>query len=510
MARHVPVTMATQHPDNACAPWWGDRPFFSTLDEIDEVLRLFQDLPIDEYMWDWEGKYVDEAVGEKLFSRGQKMFAARPLGKELHLTYRIPSFDGEKMHRMARAFMNVLSLADLGWDLKLRTPPVTEMFLPLTTHAIQPMKVRSTFREIAGYHHAVFRTSKQKHELLLRQFDVTPLVEDVPSLLNIHKILRPYWTSLLKEEPTAKTRGQRLFLARSDPALNAGLVPAVLAIKVALSTARSIGDDLGMPVYPVLGTGSLPFRGSVNPEYVDTFLEQYAGVRTYSIQSAFRYDYPRASVEKALRHIKQVAPKKRVQVLTDKEKKQIVQVSALFSDIWRPTIESIAPLINQVAGYIPPRRERLQHIGLFGYSRGVGKVRLPRAIGFTAALYSVGVPPEFISLGRGLVKAAETGLLETIEQFYPALRADLTHAGKYLNRENLRLLAKKSSAFREIERDTDAIEKILEIPLGPTKPHHLLHRNLTSSVYQRLTNKDTQEKITRDIVEAAVLRKSIG
>ena len=38
------------------------------------------------------------------------------------------------------------------------------------------------------------------------------------------------------------------------------------------------------------------------------------------------------------------------------------------------------------------------HIGLFGYSREIGSVRLPRAINFTAALYSVGIPPEILGL----------------------------------------------------------------------------------------------------------------
>ncbi len=511
MKRSVPVTMATQHPDNAGSPWWKDGAFVTTQDEIEEVMILFKELPIDEYMWDWEGKYVDEAVGEKLFSRGEKFFSKHPFGTDVHLTYRIPAFDGEKMHRMARAFMNILALSDLARDIGVSRPPVTEMYLPLTTSAQQPIRVREAFNEIAGYHRAVFHRGKKIDAELMKLFDVTPLVEDVPSLLRIDSILRPYWKKMLSENPAAKQRGQRVFLARSDPAMNAGLVPAVLAVKVALSIAQEIADDLGMDVYPVLGTGSLPFRGSVNPQYVDTFLEQYSGVRTYSIQSAFRYDYPKDDVKKALLTMKKDVPRRRIISVPDADKKKIMKLCGMFSSIWQPTIEALAPLINEVASYMPQRRERLQHIGLFGYSRGIGKVRLPRAIGFTAALYSVGVPPELISTGNGLIAAAEAGLLETVETYYPALRADVKHAGKYLNRENLALMAKKQNVFRDIQKGIDAIENILDINLGPEKPHHLLHRNLTSSMYQRLLSSDcSKEHMSRDIVDAGVIRKSLG
>lgn len=503
--------MATQHPDNACLPWWGEDAFVTTQDEIDEVMILFKDLPIDEYMWDWEGKYVDEAVGEKLFSRGQKFFWKHPLGEDVHLTYRIPAFDGEKMHRMARAFMNILALADLAKDIGVRRPPVTEMFLPLTTSAVQPIRVREAFREVAAYHRSVFHRGKKADIDLLKMFDVTPLVEDVPSLLSIQKIIGPYWKKLLKECPEARQRGQRLFLARSDPAMNAGLVPAVLAVRTALSLAKDVADECDMDVFPVLGTGSLPFRGSVNPTYLDTFMQQYSGVRTYSIQSAFRYDYPKDEVKAALKRMKQEVPKRRIARVSDADRKKIEKLCTVFTNIWQPTIESIAPLINETASYLPKRRERLQHIGLFGYSRGIGKVRLPRAIGFTGALYSIGIPPELIATGRGLVHAGEMGLLDVIEEHYPALREDLKHAGKYLNRENLALLAKKKSVFREIERDIDAIEKILEIELEPEKPRHVIHRNLTSSIYQRLMSADaSKDGVRRDLVEAAVIRRSLG
>ncbi|MBI3619325.1 phosphoenolpyruvate carboxylase [Candidatus Peregrinibacteria bacterium] len=177
-----PVTMATQHPDNACAPWWREDAFIPTQDEITELLTLFRQLPIDEYMWDWEGKFVDEAVGEKLFSRAREFFEAHPLGRDVHLTYRIPAWEDGKTHRMARAFMSILSLADLAREIGMNDAPVTEMFLPLTTNGEQPLAVLRAFRETAEYHRAIFHGSRQEEGDLARMIRVTPLVEDVDSL----------------------------------------------------------------------------------------------------------------------------------------------------------------------------------------------------------------------------------------------------------------------------------------------------------------------------------------
>jgi len=285
----------------------------------------------------------------------------------------------------------------------------------------------------------------------------------------------------------------------------------VLAVKAALSTAYETAERLGFRVFPLLGTGSLPFRGSVNPKYTETFLSQYAGTRTYSIQSAFRYDYPFEDVKRALAVIRAEAPQRDVQRVPEEDRRKLRELSAAFQTFWKPTIESLAPVINRIAAFVPARRERLLHIGLFGYSRGVGAVKLPRAITFTAAFYSLGVPPELIATGRGLKAAREQKLLPLIETYYPALREDLKHAGKFLNRENLDLLARRYDAFEGVKEDIQAIEEILGLRLGPEKPHHIIHRNITSTIFHRL-HAPTQDAaaITADIVEAGKVRCSLG
>ncbi len=131
-------------------------------------------------------------------------------------------------------------------------------------------------------------------------------------------------------------------------------------------------------------------------------------------------------------------------------------------------------------------------------------------IGFTAAFYSLGVPPELIATGRALKIAREQKLLPLIEKYYPALKDDLHHAGKYFNRENLELLARRYTAFEGIQEGIGLIEEIMGLKLGPEKPHHIIHRNITSTIFHRLHGEKAGEDLTHDIVEAGMIRRSLG
>ena len=105
---------------------------------------------------------------------------------------------------------------------------------------------------------------------------------------------------------------------------------------------------------------------------------------------------------------------------------EIKKIIPYFEKPYRETVEKLAPIIQEVSKYIPQRRERVQHIGLFGYSRQVGKSKLPRAIGFTAACYSLGIPPELIGSGRGLRKIKnQKSKIKIVEDLYLELKPAL-------------------------------------------------------------------------------------
>ncbi|MCX7858367.1 MAG: phosphoenolpyruvate carboxylase, partial [Deltaproteobacteria bacterium] len=116
---------------------------------------------------------------------------------------------------------------------------------------------------------------------------------------------------------------------------------------------------------------------------------------------------------------------------------------------YQKDVERLAPLINSIAPYIPKRRARALHVGLFGYSRGEGKVILPRAITFCASLYSIGVPPEILGLG-GLKKEDIEYLKQDVSFLY-----DIKKALNFSNKNIISKLLPELKIPSEIDFESD-------------------------------------------------------
>ena len=185
MHRKIPATMATQHPDNAMDVYFLGKKYVNTLDEIEECYRMFNELKCTEYMWDWEGKFVDEAVVEKLFQNYYHFFKKNQLGKDIFLTFRIPNIDEESGYRLARAFMSILTADDVAHEVDLHTPPIFEVILPMTKSAAQLMRVKKTFHQVEEFKRKAFQTRRQNEH----EFHVIPLVEGCEHLLEVDALI---------------------------------------------------------------------------------------------------------------------------------------------------------------------------------------------------------------------------------------------------------------------------------------------------------------------------------
>ncbi len=480
--------MSTQHPDNVNLPFFAESQPMGGEDEITEAYYVFSHLGCEEQMWDFEGKEVDEFVVRKLLSRYPHFFKENLLGERYFLTLRIPNPSVEKTE--GKVLLEVLESIPRSYDLvKLinpkAKPPIFEVILPMTRTSKEIERVHFYYEKFVGGKGEFTFPDGAKLKSWIGDFapskiEVIPLFEDMESLLNSAIILEEY----LKNKNFSY---QRVFLARSDPALNYGHLAAILSLKVALFRLEKLEERWGKPIYPIVGVGSCPFRGNLKPTNIENCLKGYPSVQTFTIQSAFKYDYPSEQVVRAIRKINQTKRKRAIPI---EDEKKVIELAKKSSQLYQSELEQVAPLVSQISPYVPSRRLRKLHIGLFGYSRKASKnINLPRAITFCAALYSIGFPPELLGLAN-----LTTEEVRLTKKVYPDFEEDLSDSLAYFNPNSLRL-------FPLLKENT---KKVIRLTDYETDKNHL---KITSKIIEKLEKK---EDIKELIIEAAWLRKFLG
>jgi phosphoenolpyruvate carboxylase len=225
------------------------------------------------------------------------------------------------------------------------------------------------------------------------------------------------------------------------------------------------------------------------------------------IQSAFQYDFPQKDVVDAIRKIDKTLHKSNTLMINNRNEEKIRAVVLDFEPFYKKTVTKIGSTIYSIATHMPARRERLRHTGLLKYPRLIQGVKVPRAINFTGSLYSIGVPPEFIGVGRGLREARKNGNLPVVGKFYFNFHSDLRRAGRYLNKNVLNSLSKKSQGWKEILEDIKITENYLGLKLEPETTQEKAHQVFSEGIYERFSN---GTEMTDLVEEAAVLRRSLG
>ncbi|ASJ04869.1 phosphoenolpyruvate carboxylase [Thermococcus barossii] len=453
----IPRTMSTQHPDNVFIPFFAGSPTMGGEDEVVEAFYAFSVLGIEEQMWDFEGKEVDEFVVKKLFERYGYFFKQRKLGKELRLTPRVPNPSVERAE--AKLLLETLEAIPRSADYARlfygeELPPIFEVILPMTTSAEELNRVYELYR-----HYIAGKQYKRVHDIKLHEWigefypseiAVIPLFESREAILHAAGIVRRYLSG-------KEVEYQRVFLARSDPAMNYGLISAVLYDKLALFELQELEEELGLPIYPIIGVGGAPFRGHLTPENVEAVLREYPSVQTFTVQSSFKYDRPPKEVIRAVERIRE-SRRREAQPVPG----EVFEILDKYELRYSTELRALAPLIREVAKFVPSRRRRKLHIGLFGYSREVNGSALPRAIKFTASLYSLGIPPELLGLS-----ALSEGELEFLGEHYLGLYRDIEFAFRYFNPKVaerfpfLRPLAEMARNYERDERHLEITSRIL-------------------------------------------------
>lgn len=421
MIMFIPATMMTQHPDNA-------KEYISIQQEPDEAVEALKSqkdggLGIGEVMVDFEGKLTPyhQPLQIALELYGNNIIP----GKDVLITPRLTSAGKETVFRQLMCIMAVVE-TNITMFEKTGRQAIKEVIIPMCESAKDIIDVYNRVKSVIELGNKNFSTKFDENSI-----GVIPLLEDASTLLNVDRLLGKFIEVV--DVMDTKPKYMRYMIGRSDSALSYGMISSVLAVILSLYKAKEWSKKSGVEVYPIIGCGTLPFRGQLTYENIDNFLTTYAGVRTITIQSAVRYDHDKDEAKALIDYINKNITSYKDREFTEEDIVLMKNIMGIATKHYLNAFMDIIETAANVSMFIPKNRDRLaaKKRGL-SYSREFVDIQsfadlvvdedikqellkistnttaaIPRAITYTASMYTIGMPPEILGTGRALKEIKE-------------------------------------------------------------------------------------------------------
>ncbi|WP_440953164.1 phosphoenolpyruvate carboxylase [Methanococcoides sp. FTZ1] len=516
-----PKIMCTQHPDSVSR-------YIATQEEVEEALEAALKYGCDEYMPDYEGKATPYHQNVQIVSKFIEETDLLP-GDNFHITPRVPSATQENRFRQIMVMMSIAEANYTSHQFS-STQAITELVHPMTSTTEEIIESQKHMIEVG-------ELARKEFHFEMDTPRVIPLIEDVQGLINAEKTIGNTISS------TEKILGQeidryRVFIGKSDSALSFGHVASALSCKYAINDLCELEKKIDTSIGIIFGAGTLPFRGHLNRQNATNFFEEYKGISTITLQSAIRFNHSKAEYEELIRYAREKlsgSPEK----YDPNDKNDLVNMIAILGSKYNRIIHHIAPTINRVSTMMPQQRDRLIHGSSTGYSREVAEissitslcrkdlaeelgksipsetVSFPRAIKFTGALYSIGLPPEVIGLGNALEdirkKIGEEAFENLISKYLPSMASDISFAFGYLD---LRSAARFLPPFaqRSLQKDVDVLKDIFSIEQDCDPSYRKLLEIMQPELirYDENPDENVSHIMESTLLQMAKIRRALG
>ena len=145
-------------------------------------------------------------------------------------------------------------------------------------------------------------------------------------------------------------------------------------------------------------------------------------------------------------------------------------------------------------------------------------LHLPRAIKFTGALYSIGLPPEFIGTGLAFEEAreklGEAACERLLTKYFPSLASDLSFASGYLDL-NVASRFLSETCLKKVRKDIEILHDILNLETRPEPSYRILLEMMQPDLLQAGTagncmDEEVSRLVCSTLTKMGKIRKALG
>jgi phosphoenolpyruvate carboxylase len=521
---YFPKVMCTQHPDSASK-------YISTQEEPEEAVEAAVVFGCDEYMPDYEGKATPYHQNVQIVSKFIEETDLVP-GKDIFITPRAPSAVQENRFRQLMVMMSIAE-ANYGALQYSDVQAINEFVHPMTGTVREIIEAQQHMLDVS-------ELAKKEFGFSMEVPRIIPLIEDAPALLHTKELTENTILAWKEYFGTAPERF-RVFLGKSDSALSFGHVASTLSCKYAINGITELNTELDTKTGIIFGAGTLPFRGHLDLKNAENFFSEYRGIGTITLQSALRYSHEKGDAQALVRLAESRLPET-PDVYSNEENEELVNLIGIFGARYSKILRELAPVINRIAELLPQQRDRLMHKGSGGYSRTAPDIsgltrlcrsdirkeletsmpsedlHLPRAIKFTGALYSIGLPPEFIGTGLALEEAkkklGEVTCENLLTKYFPSLRGDLNFASGYLDL-NVASRFLSGPCFKEVSKDIEILRDTLNLESRSEPSYRILLEMMQPELLQagkagNCMDEEVSQLVCSTLTKMGKIRKALG
>lgn len=489
----VPAVMVTQNSDSAST-------YVSLSEEPDEAVSLLAPVEegghgFDELMVDFKGKMTP---CNQVVSIVARLIEAGVIqSSKVKVTPRMPADDTVGLRRTA--ILHSIIEANYTAYHHLNENVVEGVIYPVSSDVRSLVRVEANFNIIKNY---VLESLLKPVEV--KDLHFIPSLDNFNLLINVADIISSYVNARATMLPQESEK-IRVYLARENISAKFGMLPSALALRLALSKLNDAAKSLSVPVYPILECSPLPLRGNLNHDSKDSFLRMYGGVATVAVPPSLIYDSGKRPSD-LVKSLKDELQGKSPPELSGEEA-QIRELIFFFACEYVRTVSKAADVLMRLSSLIPERREasisehlnvslkELEPLKVGGTSMELEPFTIPSPVKYAALMYSLGVPPELVGVGRALslLEKKRKGLVERLFDLYPSLEDDISSAWRFLCLEAAR------KVFPEPFM-SDLAEDIRQIKdfLSPKENYSAPHRALSMMISEYAALKSVPEKSLRD------------